>query len=54
MGVHEWSYSRTTTTPLERRLVPHVSLKERFKKLNIEVELGFSAGAGRGRRRNGA
>jgi len=26
----------------ERRLMPHVSLKERFKKLNIEVELGFS------------
>jgi NAD-dependent dihydropyrimidine dehydrogenase PreA subunit len=28
---------------VERRLMPHVSLKERFKKLNIEVELGFSA-----------
>jgi len=24
-------------------LVPHVSLKERFKKLDIEVELGFTA-----------
>ena len=35
--------SRTTTTPVERRLVPHVSLKERFKKINIEVELGFTA-----------
>ena len=23
--------------------MPHVSLKERFKKLNIEVELGFTA-----------
>jgi ferredoxin len=23
--------------------MPHVSLKERFKKINIEVELGFSA-----------
>jgi formate dehydrogenase (NADP+) beta subunit len=42
MGMHEWSYSNDYT-PVERRLVPHVSLKERFKKLNIEVELGFSA-----------
>ena len=43
MGVHEWAYSNDYA-PLERRLVPHVSLKERFKKLNIEVELGFDAG----------
>ena len=42
MGIHEWSYSNDYT-PVERRLVPHVSLKERFKKLNIEVELGFTA-----------
>ncbi len=42
MGMHEWSYANEYA-PLERRLVPHVSLKERFKKLNIEVELGFSA-----------
>ena len=42
MGMHEWSYSNDYT-PVERRLVPHVSLKERFKKLNIEVELGFTA-----------
>ncbi len=42
MGMHEWSYSNEYA-PLERRLVPHVSLKERFKKLNIEVELGFTA-----------
>ena len=27
--------------------MPHVSLKERFKKLNIEVELGFTRRAGR-------
>jgi NADPH-dependent glutamate synthase beta subunit-like oxidoreductase len=40
MGVHEWAYSNDYAT-LERRLVPHVSLKERFKKVNIEVELGF-------------
>ena len=42
MGMHEWSY-KNDYTPLERRLMPHVSLKERFKKLNIEVELGFTA-----------
>ncbi len=40
MGMHEWAYSNDYAT-LERRLVPHVSLKERFKKVNIEVELGF-------------
>jgi formate hydrogenlyase subunit 6/NADH:ubiquinone oxidoreductase subunit I len=42
MGMHEWSYKNDYAT-LERRLMPHVSLKERFKKLNIEVELGFNA-----------
>ncbi len=42
MGIHEWSYANDYA-PLERRLMPHVSLKERFKKLNIEVELGFTA-----------
>jgi NADPH-dependent glutamate synthase beta subunit-like oxidoreductase len=42
MGMHEWAYSNDYA-PLERRLMPHVSLKERFKKLNIEVELGFTA-----------
>ena len=42
MGMHEWSYPNDYA-PLERRLMPHVSLKDRFKKLNIEVELGFSA-----------
>jgi formate hydrogenlyase subunit 6/NADH:ubiquinone oxidoreductase subunit I len=41
MGMHEWSYANDYT-PLERRLMPHVSLKERFKKLDIEVELGFT------------
>ncbi len=40
MGMHEWSYSNDYEGA-ERRLMPHVSLKERFKKLNIEVELGF-------------
>jgi NADPH-dependent glutamate synthase beta subunit-like oxidoreductase/ferredoxin len=42
MGMHEWSY-RNDYAPIERRAVPHVSLKERFKQLNIEVELGYSA-----------
>lgn len=41
MGIHEWSYSNDYD-PAERRLMPHVELKERFKKLDIEVELGFT------------
>ncbi len=41
MGLHEWSYSNSYDAS-ERRLMPHVDLKERFKKLDIEVELGFS------------
>lgn len=42
MGMHEWSFSNNYD-PAERRLMPHVDLKERFKKINIEVELGFTA-----------
>jgi NADPH-dependent glutamate synthase beta subunit-like oxidoreductase/ferredoxin len=42
MGMHEWSYPNDYAA-LERRLVPHVSMKERFKKIDIEVELGFTA-----------
>ncbi len=42
MGMHEWSYSNDYN-PATRRLMPHVDLKERFKKLDIEVELGFTA-----------
>jgi NADPH-dependent glutamate synthase beta subunit-like oxidoreductase len=41
MGIHEWSFSNSYDGS-ERSLMPHVSLKERFKQLNIEVELGFS------------
>jgi formate dehydrogenase beta subunit len=41
MGIHEWSFSNDYN-PAERRLMPHVELKERFKKLDIEVELGFT------------
>jgi formate dehydrogenase beta subunit len=42
MGMHEWSYANDYSAH-ERRLVPHVAIKERFKKINIEVELGFTA-----------
>src|SRR5690606_25704744 len=42
MGLHEWAY-KNDYNPLERRLMPHVGLKERFKKVDIEVELGFTA-----------
>jgi formate dehydrogenase beta subunit len=42
MGLHEWSY-KNDYNPVERRIVPHVSLKERFKQLDVEVELGFTA-----------
>jgi len=42
MGMKEWSY-KNDYNPIERRLVPHVSLKERFRQLNVEVELGFDA-----------
>ena len=42
MGMHEWSYANDYNM-IERRLVPHVSLKERFKNIDIEVELGFTA-----------
>ena len=42
MGMREWSFSNDYD-PSARRIVPHVDLKERFKKLDIEVELGFTA-----------
>jgi len=41
MGLHEWAYSNSYA-PEERRLVPHVDIKKRFKKIDIEVELGFT------------
>jgi NADPH-dependent glutamate synthase beta subunit-like oxidoreductase/ferredoxin len=41
MGMHEWSFSNDYD-PASRRLMPHVDLKKRFKKLDIEVELGFT------------
>ena len=42
MGIHEWSYSNDFDSSA-RRIMPHVDLKRRFKKLDIEVELGFTA-----------
>jgi len=42
MGMHEWSFSNDYDGT-SRRLMPHVDLKKRFKKLDIEVELGFTA-----------
>jgi NADPH-dependent glutamate synthase beta subunit-like oxidoreductase/ferredoxin len=42
MGIHQWSYSNDYN-PAKRAKMEHVDLVERFKALNIEVELGFSA-----------
>ncbi len=42
MGMFEWSYSNAYDGS-ERREMDHVEMTRRFKKLNIEVELGFSA-----------
>jgi len=42
MGMHEWSFSNDYDAA-SRRLMPHVDLKERFKQIDIEVELGFTA-----------
>ena len=42
MGMHEWRYSNDYD-PSQRRVMPHADLTSRFKHLNIEVELGFSA-----------
>ncbi len=42
MGMQEWSFSNDYD-PAGRELMPHVDLKKRFKKIDIEVELGFNA-----------
>ena len=42
MGMHEWSFSNAYDGA-ERRTMPEVDLKKRFKKIDIEVELGFTA-----------
>jgi formate dehydrogenase beta subunit len=42
MGISEWSY-HNDYNPVLRQKMKHVDLVQRFEKLNIEVELGFSA-----------
>jgi ferredoxin len=42
MGISEWSY-HNDYNPALRQKMKHVDLVERFRKLNVEVELGFSA-----------
>ena len=42
MGLSEWSY-HNDYNPAQRQKMTHVDLTERFKKLNLEVELGFTA-----------
>ena len=42
MGLHEWAY-KNDYNPGKREKMQHVDLVERFKKLNLEVELGFDA-----------
>lgn len=42
MGMFEWGYSNAYNSS-ERREMDHVDMVNRFKKLDIEVELGFSA-----------
>ena len=41
MGMSEWSY-HNDYNPASRQKMTHVDLVERFSKLNIEVELGFT------------
>ena len=41
MGMFEWRYSNAYDAS-DRRQMEHVALVERFRKLDIEVELGFS------------
>jgi formate dehydrogenase beta subunit len=40
MGLYEWSY-KNDYNPVHRAKMKHVDLAERFRQLNIEVELGF-------------
>jgi NADPH-dependent glutamate synthase beta subunit-like oxidoreductase len=41
MGLHEWSYSNYYDSSKRQKMV-HVELKERFSKMTIEVEEGFT------------
>jgi len=40
MGLHEWSFSNDYD-PARRTPMDHVDLRERFRRMDIEVELGF-------------
>ena len=42
MGISEWSY-HNDYNPAQRQKMVHVDLVQRFKQLNVEVELGFNA-----------
>jgi len=42
MGMFEWSYSNTFDDS-ERRKMDHVELTKRFKEIDIEVEMGYTA-----------
>jgi formate dehydrogenase beta subunit len=42
MGLHEWSYSNNYD-PVQRQKMKHVNLPERFSKMTVEVEEGFTA-----------
>ena len=41
VGMHAWRYSNDYS-PVPRAAMTHVELTERFQKLSVEVELGFS------------
>lgn len=41
MGLHEWAY-KNDYNPGKREKMVHVDLAERFRQLDVEVELGFS------------
>jgi formate dehydrogenase beta subunit len=41
MGLHEWSY-KNDYNPAGREKMTHLDLAERFKKLDLEVEIGFT------------
>ena len=42
LGMHAWRYSNDYS-PVPRQKMEHAHLEERFKALNLEVELGFNA-----------
>jgi NADPH-dependent glutamate synthase beta subunit-like oxidoreductase/ferredoxin len=42
MGLHEWSYANSYDAATRAKMI-HVDLRERFDRLDIEVETGFTA-----------